>query len=420
MNVKSTAAAAHRALHRTVGFVRRQKRNYRIAITRAAGNNFLISLSSQYDSIYTAALGATSVDLGTINSIGGAVSSLLSPIVGWLVDRFGPKRFYVVGVALMGLSALTYALAPTWSLIILAIILSTVALRLIGTGCGVICGDSLCNPDRATGQNLCNALSSLASLLAPLAAAFLIAQFGGLSAEGIRPLYLIKVGGFAILTFFVALWLVDPDRGWSAQGHGLRGFLKDLGQVIAHRPVLGRWMVVSALGWLPLAMTGPFLQLFAHEVKGADQYILGLMASAAVALPLAFGIPLGRLADRLGRKKVLYALSPLWWASFLLLVWAPASWVLVLAGALQGLYQIALIIGGTMAIELVPVAQLGRWSGLNGLFRGLVTIPGPLLGGLVWQHLGPAYVFLIPIAVDLLARLPLLSTIPETLHGGQV
>jgi len=69
-----------------------------------------------------------------------------------------------------------------------------------------------------------------------------------------------------------------------------------------------------------------------------------------------------------------------------------------------------------MTLELVPVKQMGKWSGLIGLFQGLVTIPAPILGGLIWDHLNPMYVFLIPIGVDFLLKLPLLATIPETLR----
>lgn len=37
-------------------------------------------------------------------------------------------------------------------------------------------------------------------------------------------------------------------------------------------------------------------------------------------------------------------------------------------------------------------------------------------GGYIWEHLGPAWVFMIPTLIDLLVRLPLIYTIPETLH----
>ncbi len=49
------------------------------------------------------------------------------------------------------------------------------------------------------------------------------------------------------------------------------------------------------------------------------------------------------------------------------------------------------------------------------MFTGLVTIPAPIIGGLIWREIGPMYVFVIPIVFDLFLRIPLLATVPETL-----
>jgi len=50
-----------------------------------------------------------------------------------------------------------------------------------------------------------------------------------------------------------------------------------------------------------------------------------------------------------------------------------------------------------------------------GLVTGLAAIPAPAIGGLVWEHLGPEWVFIIPTLIELSVRLPLLYTVPETL-----
>jgi MFS family permease len=141
------------------------------------------------------------------------------------------------------------------------------------------------------------------------------------------------------------------------------------------------------------------------------------MATATVVARLVFGIPIGRLADKIGRKRVIYLLTPLWYASNLLLAFSTGPITLILYAALQTFYTISSGVTSAMTMELVPVEQQGRWSGLLGLFAGLVTIPAPMIGGLIWRELGPVYVFLIPIALDLLLRVPLLSTVTETLGG---
>jgi len=403
-------------IERVPAFIGRQKHNYRVAITRSAVNSFLLNLTAQYDAIYTVALGANSVELGSVSSIGSGIAALISAAVGWLVDRHGIKRFYLLGTALLAGVALIYALAPNWQVIIAATILFSVSMRLTGTGCSVICADSVQNENRATAQNLCVTFASLLSLIAPLIAAPLITAFGGLTAEGIRPLYYVRFVGYGLILLFVAAQLREPER-MRAAGEGANpGFIGGFRQLFEGEAPLGRWLVISSLTWLPMAMTAPFLQLFAHQSKGADQYLLGIMTTTTILARLLFGIPLGRLADRIGRKKVIYFLTPLWYASNLLLVFSFNAATLILAGALQTFYAIAAGITGAMTLELVPVEQMGKWSGLIGLFRGLVTIPAPILGGLMWKSLGPVYVFLIPIAIDLLLRMPLLTTIPETLR----
>lgn len=404
-----------KTIRRVTGFIGRQKHNYRVAITRSAVNSFLLNLTAQYDSIYTVALGADSVELGTVSSIGNGISALISMPVGWLVDRHGLKRFYLLGMGLLAGVALVYALAPSWQAIIAATILYTVSMRLTGTGCSVICADSVRNKDRATAQNICVTFASLLSMIAPLVAAPLVTAFGGLTAEGIRPLYHIRFVGYILILLFVAAKLREPRRVRVARASANPGFIGDFKRLFEGEGPLRKWLIVASLTWFPMAMTTPFLQLFAHQVKGADQYLLGVMAMATVLTRVLFGIPLGRLADRIGRKRVIYLLTPLWYTSYLLLVFSFSSVTLILAGALQTFYFVSSGVTGAMTLELVPVKQMGKWSGLLGLFRGLVTIPAPILGGLIWDNLDPAYVFLIPIAVDLLFKIPLLTTIPETL-----
>lgn len=142
------------------------------------------------------------------------------------------------------------------------------------------------------------------------------------------------------------------------------------------------------------------------------------MASATVVATLIASIPLGRLADRIGRKRVIYLLTPVWYASNLLLAFSPGPITLVLSAALLVSYNISSGATNAMTMEIVPVEQQGRLGGLLGLFVGLVAIPAPILGGLIWREVGPMYVFLIPIVFDLLLRIPLLITVPETLGTG--
>lgn len=405
-------------LRGAAGFVARQKRNYRVAVVRSSATAALLNLTQQYNSIYTVALGADSVQLGLVSSVGSVMGSLISTPVGWLVDRYGIRRLYLLAIALMGGSALVFGLARDWRAIIPATILASLSMRLTGTGCSVICADSVHSEDRVTAQNVCVTFSSIASMLSPLLAAYLVTAFGGMNVAGIRPLHYLRFAGYGLVLAFVAAQLREPRQGMLGPQARRAGFLTSFRELFDDGKPLGRWLLVASLTALPTAMITPFLQLYAHEVKGADQYTLGAMATAAVVTRLLFGVPLGRLADTIGRKRAIYLITPLWYASCLLLVLAGSPIVLVLCGALQTFYLISSGMVSAMTIEMVPLERQGRWSGLLGLCGGLVTVPAPLLGGLIWDEWGAMYVFLIPIAMDLLLRIPLLASVPETLGAS--
>jgi len=144
------------------------------------------------------------------------------------------------------------------------------------------------------------------------------------------------------------------------------------------------------------------------------------MATATVVATLVAGIPIGRLADKIGRKRVIMMLAPVWYASLLLLAFSPGPVTLVLHSVLLVAYNIGTGATNAMTMEVVPLEEQGRWGGLIGLFVGLFSIPAPLIGGWVWKVAGPIYVFLIPIAFDLIFRIPLLTTVSETLRNDEM
>jgi MFS family permease len=68
-----------------------------------------------------------------------------------------------------------------------------------------------------------------------------------------------------------------------------------------------------------------------------------------------------------------------------------------------------------MERELVPPEQMGRWLGIARFSRMFLNAFLALMGGIIWDRMGPQYVFLAFIVIDLILRIPLLITMPETL-----
>jgi MFS family permease len=246
--------AIRRLITTLSGFVRRQKHNYRVGIGRAAAYSLLGSLTSQYNAVYAVGLGADTVQLGSLTSVGTAISALISAPVGWLMDRQGIKRLYVLAIAISAVGGLLYAVAQDWRILVVTAILAAVSTRLSGTGCSVICADSVQNRDRVTAQNVCGTLGAIASMIAPLVAAYLVTLFGGMTTEGIRPLYYIQFVGYGLVLAFVAAQLREPQRRLAQVGEAGFGFLTAFRHLFAGRRDLWRWVALVSLTGLPTAV----------------------------------------------------------------------------------------------------------------------------------------------------------------------
>jgi len=405
------------AISRGFGFYMRQERDWKVSMARTNFTQFIYKMVLPYISIYTMALGATGTQLGIVNSVGMAITGILAPLGGWLIDRTGIKKVYLFGIAILIISYLVYGIAQNWAIIIVAMIAFQLGMFISMLGDGTICGNCLKSEERATCMAICETFGmGVLGFAAPLVGAWLVIAFGGVNVEGIRPLFFVCMAGI-IVTFFIILTRIS-DRRWGSTDETNLNFLQGISQVFKEGHHLKRMIIISALSGMQLGVAVPYIQPFAHDFKGAEEFVLGAMVTANAVAPLLLGIPLGRLSDKIGRKKVIYLSMPFIVASYLVLILAPNSGFLIASGVLMGFLPVSSVTTGAMGRELVPPSQMGRWNGILSLSRmwfGALTV---YLFGLVWDHIGPQWVFVGVMAIELI-RIPFLIRMPETL-GSQI
>jgi MFS family permease len=404
---------------RGLDFAQRQTHDFKLMLGRRTLHGLATGLTTQYSSLYATLLGANAVQLGSLQSVGNAVGALASLPAGWFIDYYSLKNVFLIGTALLAASSLLYFSAPVWTWIYVAIIIYYLGSRITCTACTVTCAGELPNEGRATGRGLCRTLASPVSIATPLLAAWLISRFGGISVEGIRPLFAFQALIFAgiLVLLLTGLSRAEANRGPESRHRVLASFA----QVFRQGPDVVRLLLVMGLMELPWTIAQPFMPVYAHDIKGANEFVLGGIAMTSMLVPMVASIPVGRMADRYGRKKLLFVIAPLPYVANLVLIYAPvsgatASLSLLLYGLLFGFNSINMALASSMAAEIMPQEQMGRWIGVVGLFRGLLGIPAPMMGGLIWEHIGPQYVFFAAIGIDVCVRLPLLAMIRETLH----
>jgi len=178
-------------------------------------------------------------------------------------------------------------------------------------------------------------------------------------------------------------------------------------------PILALCVFSSTLG---IGIVSPLLPLYIRDM-GATGTGLGIIVASyfisnSICVPIA-----GRISDRRGRKVFLgigllaYSIISLGY------IWSSDVSHLALVRLCQGVAG-AVTIPIAMAYlgDLSPEGEEGRWQGFAtaAFFSGFGF--GPLIGGVVTEHLSMTIAFLIMSGLNMLAALIALVFLPESRH----
>ena len=173
---------------------------------------------------------------------------------------------------------------------------------------------------------------------------------------------------------------------------------------------------MAIVGNMPVAMVIPYVQIFAMETKHASASTLAGMVTATALTSVVCGYFFGILGDKFGRKKILTCAIGLYLIGLVLLVVTKNPITLLFVGILQGFQEIGGPLAASIQNELVPHNVMGRWVGVDKFFSAMFSALMAALGGIFYDSLGGQWIFIIYIACELCIRLPLLFSLPETLH----
>jgi len=390
---------------------------YKIVLMKRVAYSFASGLSQNYISIYITKLGASIVQLGSLNTISSLISSFLALPLGWLADYYSLKKIYLSSLALTLLTPLIYFLARDWRITVIPILISHIEMWSISLLETIIIAETLPNRRRATGFGLLYMLSGLASIVSPTIAGLILSYLGGLNVRSIKILFFIQF----LLILCTYTWVVLGLRKETIHSLDIklvRDPINELRLVLRNSKIRG-WLIVESLGGFIFGAVNPFIMVYAAEIKGADALILGLMGSISNLTYMFSSFPIGRLADIIGRRKTIALFRPFLYASMLLLILAPNKNYLLLVAALRGIAWGAMSAWSSLRMELVESSFRGIWSGIIGMLRGLARAPASLIGGLLWTLVSPSAPFVMLVVVDSIVRLPLVLSMPETLNENE-
>jgi EmrB/QacA subfamily drug resistance transporter len=191
--------------------------------------------------------------------------------------------------------------------------------------------------------------------------------------------------------------------------------------------VLPGLMLAMLLGALDQTIMAPALPAVAADLGGLDEIpvlVTAYLVSATVVMPAY-----GKLGDRFGRPRLLLVAIGIFVVGAIMCAVAPSMLALIAARIVQGAGGGGLMIGAQAVLgEVVSPRERGRYLGLLSGVYILAAVGGPLLGGLVIDHLGWRWIFAGYPPLGLLAfvlvwrmlRLPVPQARPPIDYAGAI
>jgi MFS family permease len=343
----------------------------------------------------------TPFQYGAIDGLYNGLSiALVGLAAGVVADRW--QRQKEVALAGYGLSAacklLLIAAGTVWSSIA-----AVVAIDRIGKGIRTSARDALISFNAsptafATAFGVHRAMDSAGALLGPVVAFMLLAEVQNDFASIWSVSFVIACLGVA------ALWLFVPAR--------------DPGRTTAARAAAAtpqpwiepRFVALTACATLLALVTvsDAFLYLLLQEKSGTGAGYVPLFYVATAAAYMAFSVPVGRIADRFGRRRVLLGGYVVLGGVYAIVASAAnVGWPTQLVClALLGLYYAATEgILVALASAIVPPGR--RASGIAALVSciGLGKLASSVVFGWMWQTFGTTSV-IVAFAAGLTVAVP--------------
>jgi DHA1 family multidrug resistance protein-like MFS transporter len=370
---------------------------------------FTFSLVFSFESPFFRELGAPPFIIGLMGSVGAATLGLVRIPGAYITDKYGRKQIIVTMTFLIAFSFVFYVFAPDWRFVLIGMVISNLSL-IYQPALDAILADSIPPEKRGMGYAATNVIPNIPTVFAPALAGYLVEIYG--IVPGMRIVYTIvffcMLAAAIIRLLFLKETLKNPQKIRLAEVKV--AFRNSLQAILeAWRDMSGSLKFLT-LAFLVSAFEEPmfrmFTSLYVFDVIGLGKLEWGLANTASVAATLAFGFPMGKLVDKIGRKKSIV------FANF---IFISATVAFLMAGDLNHLIVVFLMfaIGGSLLgpaysallADMIPREKRGRIMGTIVTLNILATVPASALAGFLYG-VQPSHPFtlvvLLAIAVTLI------------------
>ncbi len=367
------------------------------------------SMYGPLEALYLKELGAGIAQIGLFFTLSQIIPLVLQILGGWISDSLGRLRAIAIGSVLGIFGYIPLLLATRWEWVLVASVLNAMTRSLVGPSFDAFIADNSAPENRARLFGITQTLFGIVSVVGPLAGGFLV------EAMGFKGMLLVATILYVLATLLRVGMARTAAKGTEANPTTLTftSLKSNLGVMIGLVLAGGlfTWiMITDGIRDIFFNMSMTFLSVYMQDIALLSISQIGIMNSIFGVAMMAVMIPAGWLADKVG-ERVNIAVS------FLFISFSIAMIALVPPGSSAMIYAVGWVIAGigvglatpayqSLISKAVPARLRGVAFGLFSTSLGLVSLPAPVIGSLLWERFSPQTPFLITSIASLLCIIP--------------
>lgn len=362
-----------------------------------------------FEALYLQDLGATIGQIGLFYTLSQIIPLALQILGGWVSDSLGRLRAIAIGSAFGVLVYVPLLLANRWEWVLIASALGAMTRALVGPSFDAFIAEKSAPENRARLYGITQTLFGVVSVVGP--------PVGGLLVDALdfKGMLMVAAGLYFLATLIRIGMAREAARGAESRPAQLTfSGLKDnlgaiLGLVISGG--LFTWiMVTDGVRDIFFNMSFSFMSVYMQDIASLSISQIGIMSGIFGVAMMVVMIPAGWLADKVG-ERVNIAAGFLFIAVSIgmiaILPPASAAWLYALGWIIAGI-GVGLLTPAYQSLisKAVPERLRGVAFGLLSTSLGLVSLPAPLIGGWLWEHVSPQLPFYLTAVASLLSVIP--------------
>ena len=343
-------------------------------------------------------LGASATLVGVVVATFAAVETLFKTTWGTIADRVGRRPVIIWGLVLSSTAPVLMTLLRSAWLFVPLRLVDGIGSAALWPAAAAVMADRTTGAGRATAMGTLN-MCFLAGLALGPSVGLFVSGFTGSYRWGFYLASALLLGAALLAARVFREGEHGPDsRPHQSPPEWAGGFLRG----IRHSPLLLTMLIVAFIQMVGVGLLAPILVIYAHEIVQLSDQLIGTLFLVIVLGVAIASVPGGRMADRIGRPRTVM------WGMVMASV---GMWLLPLAGRgnLAILSVAALLLGGSYAVsspawlalmsEAAPRGSTGMVMGASETAQGAGLVIGPLLGGMLYDTVGPQIPFVASAAL---------------------